>query len=65
MRYCRSHNLEYFASCVACDDRKKQIGTVKLTTDPDLLLAVEYGYKGAERGWNLDKTIAEFKKVMQ
>lgn len=38
---------------------------LKTPINPSLILAVEYGYKGAEHGWNLDMTIAEFKKVMQ
>ncbi len=35
----------------------------KLANKINLVLAVEYGYKGMEKGWNLEKTLYEFEKV--
>ena len=29
----------------------------------ELLLAVEYGYKGCEKGWNVQRTLEEFSKI--
>lgn len=47
-------------------------GTLRVSIPPSLqkplpteLMAVEYGFKAAERGWNLEKTLAEFKRVFK
>ena len=29
-----------------------------------LVRAVEFGFKGLEKGWNLEQTLSEFKKVI-
>lgn len=29
-----------------------------------LALAVEWGFRAAEKGWNLERTLQEFRKVM-
>lgn len=40
----------------------ERISPVK-SINPDLILAVEYGFKAAEKGWNLEMTLNEFRKV--
>lgn len=42
-------------------------GTKINPKDPDdqlLILAVEFGYRGGEKGWNLERTLEEFKKTL-
>jgi len=40
------------------------LGEESREIDPNLWMAVEFGFKASEKGWNLEQTRIEFEKLM-
>ena len=58
-----SNNLQEVQDAIAISSEATRI--VRDQYRSTLALAVEFGFKGMEKGWNLEQTLAEFQKVIK